>query len=116
LVIFVIFIGYLWNIYNKDFNIIAVIKLLSNIALGCLIYATITRTNLKINIFFKIFISAFSVLTLSFLFGYIFIKIFKLPSIKLTLQIMHPNSGNVGLPLAFASIISIPVILFFLIL
>ena len=56
-VIFVIFIGYLWNIYNKDFNIVAVTKLASNIALPCLIYDSITRTNLTINIFFKIFSS-----------------------------------------------------------
>ncbi len=99
-VIFVIFIGYLWNIYNKDFNIVAVTKLASNIALPCLIYDSITRTNLTINIFFKIFTSAFLVLALGFLFGYIFIKIFKLPSVKLTTPIMHPNSGNMGLPLA----------------
>ena len=77
-VIFVIFIGYLWNIYNKDFNIVAVTKLASNIALPCLIYDSITRTNLTINIFFKIFTSAFLVLMIGFLFGYIFIKIFKL--------------------------------------
>ena len=99
-VIFVIFIGYLWNIYNKDFNIVAVTKLASNIALPCLIYDSITRTNLTINIFFKIFTSAFLVLVLGFLFGYIFIKIFKLPSVKLITPIMHPNSGNMGLPLA----------------
>jgi len=99
-VIFVIFIGYLWNIYNKDFNIVAVTKLVSNIALPCLIYDSITRANLTINIFFEIFFSAFLVLSLGFLFGYIFIKIFKLPSIKLTTPIMHPNSGNMGLPLA----------------
>ena len=99
-VIFVIFIGYLWNIYNKDFNIVAVTKLASNIALPCLIYDSITRTNLTVNIFFKIFTSAFLVLALGFLFGYIFIKIFKLPSVKLTTPIMHPNSGNMGLPLA----------------
>jgi predicted permease len=99
-VIFVIFIGYLWNIYNKDFNIVAVTKLASNIALPCLIYDSITRTNLTVNIFFKIFTSAFLVLVLGFLFGYIFIKIFKLPSVKLTTPIMHPNSGNMGLPLA----------------
>ena len=99
-VIFVIFIGYLWNIYNKDFNIVAVTKLASNIALPCLIYDSITRTNLTINIFFKIFTSAFLVLVLGYLFGYIFIKIFKLPSVKLITPIMHPNSGNMGLPLA----------------
>jgi hypothetical protein len=90
----------LWNIYNKDFNIVAVTKLASNIALPCLIYDSITRTNLTINIFFKIFTSAFLVLIIGFLFGYIFIKIFKLPSIKLITPIMHPNSGNMGLPLA----------------
>jgi predicted permease len=99
-VIFVIFIGYLWNIYNKDFNIVAVTKLTSNVALPCLIYDSITRTNLTINIFFKIFTSAFLVLIIGFLFGYIFIKIFKLPSVKLITPIMHPNSGNMGLPLA----------------
>jgi len=99
-VIFVIFIGYLWSIYNKDFNIVAVTKLTSNIALPCLIYDSITRTNLTINIFFKIFTSAFLVLVLGYLFGYIFIKIFKLPSVKLITPIMHPNSGNMGLPLA----------------
>jgi predicted permease len=90
----------LWNIYNKDFNIVAVTKLASNIALPCLIYDSITRTNLTINIFFKIFTSAFLVLVLGYLFGYIFIKIFKLPSVKLITPIMHPNSGNMGLPLA----------------
>ncbi len=99
-VIFVIFIGYLWNIYNKDFNIVAVTKLVSNIALPCLIYDSITRANLTINIFFEIFVSAFLVLSLGFLFGYFFIKFFKLPSIKLTTPLMHPNSGNMGLPLA----------------
>jgi predicted permease len=99
-VIFVIFIGYLWNIYNKDFNIVAVTKLASNIALPCLIYDSITKTNLTINIFFKIFTSALLVLIIGFLFGYIFIKIFKLPSVKLITPIMHPNSGNMGLPLA----------------
>ena len=91
-VIFVIITGYLWNIYNKDFNIVAVTKLVSNIALPCLIYDSITKTNLTINIFFKIFTSALLVLIIGFLLGYIFIKIFKLPSVKLITPIMHPNS------------------------
>jgi len=99
-VIFVVFIGYLWNRYNKDFNPIAVTKLVANIGLPCLIYDSLTRSNLTINIYFKIFLSAFSVLAIGFLFGYLLIKIFRLPSIKLTTPLMHPNTGNMGIPLS----------------
>jgi predicted permease len=99
-VIFVVLIGYLWNKYNKDFNPIAVTKLVANIGLPCLIYDSLTRSNLTINIYFKIFLSAFLVLAIGFLFGYLLIKIFRLPSIKLTTPLMHPNTGNMGIPLS----------------
>lgn len=99
-VIFVVLIGYLWNRYNKDFNPIAVTKLVANIGLPCLIYDSLTRSNLTINIYFKIFLSAFLVLAIGFLFGYLLIKIFRLPSIKLTTPLMHPNTGNMGIPLS----------------
>ncbi len=99
-VIFVVLIGYLWNRYNKDFNPIAGTKLVENIGLPCLIYDSLTRSNLTINIYFKIFLSAFSVLAIGFLFGYLLIKIFRLPSIKLTTPLMHPNTGNMGIPLS----------------
>lgn len=99
-VIFVVLIGYLWNRYNKDFNPIAVTKLVANIGLPCLIYDSLTRSNLTINIYFKIFLSAFLVLAISFLFGYLLIKIFRLHSIKLTTPLMHPNTGNMGIPLS----------------
>ena len=99
-VIFVVLIGYLWNRYNKNFNPIAVTKLVANIGLPCLIYDSLTRSNLTINIYFKIFLSAFSVLAIGFLFGYLLIKIFRLPSIKLTTPLMHPNTGNMGIPLS----------------
>ena len=99
-VIFVVLIGYLWNRYNKDFNPIAVTKLVANIGLPCLIYDSLTRSNLTINIYFKIFLSALLVLAIGFLFGYLLIKIFKLPSIKLTTPLMHPNTGNMGIPLS----------------
>jgi predicted permease len=102
-VILVIFIGYLWNIYNKDFNIIAVTKLVSNIALLCLVYDFIIRTNLTKNIFLKFLFVLFKFLLLVFYLN-ILIKIFKLPSIKLTTPIMHPNSGNMGLPLALLTL------------
>ena len=99
-VIFVVLIGYLWNKYNKDFNPIAVTKLVANIGLPCLIYDSLTRSNLTINIYFKIFLSAVLVLAIGFLFGYLLIKIFRLPSIKLTTPLMHPNTGNMGIPLS----------------
>lgn len=99
-VIFVVLIGYLWNRYNKDFNPIAVTKLVANIGLPCLIYDSLTRSNLTINIYFKIFLSAFLVLAIGFLFGYLLIKIFRLHSIKLTTPLMHPNTGNMGIPLS----------------
>jgi predicted permease len=99
-VIFVVLIGYLWNKYNKDFNPIVVTKLVANIGLPCLIYDSLTRSNLTINIYFKIFLSAFLVLAIGFLFGYLLIKIFRLPSIKLTTPLMHPNTGNMGIPLS----------------
>jgi len=99
-VIFVVFTGYLWNKYNKDFNPAAITKLVANIGLPCLIYDSLTRSNLTINIYFKIFLSASLVLAIGFLFGYLLIKIFKLPSIKLTTPLMHPNTGNMGIPLS----------------
>ena len=99
-VIFVVFTGYLWNKYNKDFNPAAITKLVANIGLPCLIYDSLTRANLTINIYFKIFLSALLVLAIGFLFGYLLIKIFKLPSIKLTTPLMHPNTGNMGIPLS----------------
>jgi predicted permease len=39
-------------------------------------------------------------LAIGFLFGYLLIKIFRLPSIKLTTPLMHPNTGNMGIPLS----------------
>ncbi|NDG68304.1 MAG: hypothetical protein EB135_02295, partial [Proteobacteria bacterium] len=54
-VIFIVFVGYLWNRYNKDFNPAAITKLVANIGLPCLIYDSLTRSNLNINIYFKIF-------------------------------------------------------------
>jgi predicted permease len=99
-VIFIIFIGYVWNKNNKDFNPNIVTKLVANIGLPALIYDSVTKSNLSISIYFEIFTSAFLVLFLGFAFGYLLVKIFKLNSVKLITPLMHPNTGNMGLPLS----------------
>jgi len=98
-IILVVLIGFFWNVYNKDFNPQAIIKLVANIGLPALIYESITKSNLTLNIYLVIFLSAVLVLFLGFIFGYVFIKILKLPSTKIITPLMHPNSGNMGLPL-----------------
>jgi len=98
-IILVVLIGFFWNNYNKDFNPQAITKLVANIGLPALIYESITKSNLTINIYLVIFLSAVLVLFLGFIFGYVFIKIFKLPSTKIVTPLMHPNSGNMGIPL-----------------
>jgi len=98
-IILVVLIGFFWNVYNKDFNPQAIIKLVANIGLPALIYESITKSNLTLNIYLVIFLSAVLVLFLGFIFGYVFVKILKLPSTKIVTPLMHPNSGNMGLPL-----------------
>jgi hypothetical protein len=74
--------------------------LLTHIGSPCLIFHTLSTTNVNINILLEICTSAISVILISSLFAIILIKILKDDFSPYFSCLIHPNSANLALPLS----------------
>ena len=99
-VFFLILLGFLISKFKIVLHEKTMGFLLTHIGSPCLIFHTLSTTNVDINILFEICTSAVSVIFISSLFAIFLIKILKDDFSPYFSCLIHPNSANLALPLS----------------
>ena len=99
-VFFLILLGFLVSKFKIVLHEKTMGFLLTHIGSPCLIFHTLSTTNVDINILFEICTSAVSVIFISSLFAIFLIKILKDDFSPYFSCLIHPNSANLALPLS----------------
>lgn len=99
-VFLLILLGYLVSKFKIELHEKTMGFLLTHIGSPCLIFHTLSTTNVDINILLEICTSAISVIFISSLFAIVLIKILKDDFSPYFSCLIHPNSANLALPLS----------------
>ena len=99
-VFFLILLGFLVSKFKIELHEKTMGFLLTHIGSPCLIFHTLSTTDVNINILLEICTSAISVIFISSLFAIILIKILKDDFSPYFSCLIHPNSANLALPLS----------------
>ena len=99
-VFLLILLGYLVSKFKIELHEKTMGFLLTHIGSPCLIFHTLSTTNVDINILLEICTSAISVIFISSLFAIILIKVLKDDFSPYFSCLIHPNSANLALPLS----------------
>ena len=99
-VFFLILLGFLVSKFKIELDEKSMGFLLTHIGSPCLIFHTLSTTDVSISILLEISTSAISVIFISSLFAIILIKILKDDFSPYFSCLIHPNSANLALPLS----------------
>ena len=99
-VFLLILLGYLVSKFKIELHEKTMGFLLTHVGSPCLIFHTLSTTNVDINILIEICTSAISVIFISSLFAIILIKVLKDDFSPYFSCLIHPNSANLALPLS----------------
>ena len=99
-VFLLILLGYLVSKFKIELHEKTMGFLLTHVGSPCLIFHTLSTTNVDINILLEICTSAISVIFISSLFAIILIKVLKDDFSPYFSCLIHPNSANLALPLS----------------
>jgi malate permease and related proteins len=92
-------LGYYWSKSGRPFNTETVTFLVTTIGAPLLIFSTLTRLEMDLNIFLEFAMIAFIALMMFFVIGFVTLKILKYDIHSYLPGLMFPNTGNMGLPL-----------------
>ncbi len=94
-------IGYIWAYRGLAFDTAFISKLVVNIGAPCLIFGTLGKVDLPAENFTTLIVSTLIVLAFSFAIAIVLCYLFKLSMRTYLAPLCFPNTGNMGLPLAF---------------
>lgn len=95
-----VLIGYIWGKSRFDYATEFVTRLVTNVGAPCLIVATINESTLNWQDFLVMAKLSFAVMAGFALLGLIIFKLLKMDFRALSLAVIFPNTGNMGLSLA----------------
>ncbi len=99
----IVALGFLWAKWKQPFDTETLTNLVVKVATPCLVFTTLTRLNVQLEDIGQMILSACLALAMSALLGAIILKLSSLPYHTYLASLMHPNTGNIGLPLAFVA-------------
>lgn len=94
-------LGALWGRVGQRFDTEVVGPLVVMIGAPCLVYASFTSMEVDVASFGRMALSAASVLALGAVLALATLRLAGLPANVYLTALMHPNSGNMGIPIAF---------------
>jgi len=97
----IVALGYFWARWRQTFDTESLTNLVVKVATPCLVFTTLTRLNLALEVVAEMAIAAALALGLSAVIGVVVLKTSGLPLNTYLGSLMHPNSGNIGLPLVY---------------
>ena len=98
-VFFVIGIGYWYGKKDSKFDTKFITTLSANIGLPCIIFYSLTTSNVDISVFLRFLYYIFLYVLLFAIIGILILKILKKDIYRLLPPLILPNSGNMGLPI-----------------
>jgi len=96
----IVALGFFWARWQQPFDTETLTNLIVKVATPCLVFNNLTQLSLGMQAIATMATAAVCSLILSAVTGFTVLKISKLPIHTYLASLMHPNSGNIGLPLA----------------
>jgi len=93
-------LGYLWAKRGAPFDNATISGLVMNLGSPCLIFSSLTRIALDPAAFTGVLLASIGVLSLCLVLGILLLKAMDKPLTTFLPSLVHPNTGNMGLPLA----------------
>lgn len=99
-VVLIAALGFGWAKRGGTFDNATVSGLVMNLGSPCLIFSSLTTIDLDPGAFGSVLLASIGVLVTSGIFGIVLLKVLNQPLTTFLPALMHPNTGNMGLPLA----------------
>lgn len=96
----IVALGYFWARWRQAFDSETLTNLVVKVATPCLVFTNLTQLSLGLNAIAEMAFAAVVSVALSAVIGFIVLKVSGLPQHTYLASLMHPNTGNIGLPLA----------------
>jgi len=96
----IVALGFFWARWQQPFDAETMTNLVVKVATPCLVFTNLTQLNLSLNTIATMASAAAFALILSACIGAAILKVSGLPQLTYLASLMHPNTGNIGLPLA----------------
>ena len=100
-VFFLSLIGFIWVETGLDYNVQFVTRLSMTLAVPCLIFVSLMKTNIKPENLMNLSFATMTVYALVTILTFIFVKIFSLNNRTFLAPLIFGNTGNIGLPLSY---------------
>lgn len=99
-VILIAGLGFAWAKRGGTFDNTTVSGLVMNLGSPCLIFSSLTTIHLDPGAFASVLAASVGVLVISLVSGFILLRLMDEPLTTFLPSLVHPNTGNMGLPLA----------------
>ena len=96
----IVALGYFWARWHQAFDSETLTNLVVKVATPCLVFTSLTQLNLGLDTISIMAGAAACSLALSAIIGFVVLHYSGLPQQTYLASLMHPNTGNIGLPLA----------------
>jgi hypothetical protein len=93
-------LGFAWARRGGTFDNATVSGLVMNLGSPCLIFSSLTTIRLEPAAFASVLLASVGVLVSALLAGYVLLRVMREPLTTFLPSLVHPNTGNMGLPLA----------------
>lgn len=100
-VFFLSLIGFIWVKTGLDYNVQFVTRLSMTLAVPCLIFVSLMKTDIKPENLMNLSFATMTVYALVTILTFIFVKIFSLNNRTFLAPLIFGNTGNIGLPLSY---------------
>ena len=100
-VFFLSLIGFVWVKTGLDYNVQFVTRLSMTLAVPCLIFVSLMKTDIKPENLINLSFATMTVYALVTILTFIFVKIFSLNIRTFLAPLIFGNTGNIGLPLSY---------------
>ena len=100
-VFFLSLIGFVWVKTGLDYNVQFVTRLSMTLAVPCLIFVSLMKTDIKPDNLITLSFATVAVYALVSILTFIFVKIFSLHNRTFLAPLIFGNTGNIGLPLSY---------------
>ncbi|MCZ6617882.1 MAG: AEC family transporter [Gammaproteobacteria bacterium] len=92
-------IGYLWIRQGLSFDNETISNLVMMVGTPCLVFSTLTSMEIHLATFAQMVLASLSIIGCCFVSGWVLLKVTNWPINTYLPALIHPNTGNMGLPL-----------------
>ncbi|MDG2473966.1 MAG: AEC family transporter, partial [Paracoccaceae bacterium] len=98
---FLSLIGFMWVNTCLDYNVEFVTRLSMTLAIPCLIFVSLMKTNINIENLINLSLATVTIYGAITIISFMIVKVFQVKARTYLAPLIFGNTGNIGLPLAF---------------